>query len=379
MNYASFLIKQKRLQKEWSQEGLCKGICTASYLSKIEKGKADPSPEVLHLLFERLGIDWHDEQGCADFVEEAYDLLFSWEVDALHAKRKEPMWNRCAMSMCGLDILMLECAADEGDPLDEALEELMDERQLAIQRVLQGRAEESVRIYGCAFFYEQASNVCYYRGDMAQAIEYAERANDLAAQEGRPLVMMFAQVIIGNSYSNMHDLTSMERHYKAAQRLARATNEFGKLEQMDYNLASTRIEIGEFKKAYDYFSSLQTYTRLSLHKLAICCERLGKKQEAIEALNRAGELEDESPRQVEAKMCRLVRLRLMWEDYLDREEYGKVLLEVFGLCKEYLPSGFCIFHMPWMLEWYEHRRQYKQAYALLLDFPGYNGKDTLKG
>ena len=40
MNYAGFLIRQKRLEKGWSQEGLCRGVCAVSYLSKIEQGKA---------------------------------------------------------------------------------------------------------------------------------------------------------------------------------------------------------------------------------------------------------------------------------------------------------------------------------------------------
>ena len=37
---AGLLIRQARLQRDWSQEGLCRGICAPSYLSKIEQGKA---------------------------------------------------------------------------------------------------------------------------------------------------------------------------------------------------------------------------------------------------------------------------------------------------------------------------------------------------
>ena len=43
---AGLLIRQARLRRDWSQDGLCLGICTPSYLSKIEQGKAAPSPEV---------------------------------------------------------------------------------------------------------------------------------------------------------------------------------------------------------------------------------------------------------------------------------------------------------------------------------------------
>lgn len=56
MNYQGYVIARERLAKSWSQEGLCKGICTVSYLSKIENGKADPSEQILCLLFERLGL-----------------------------------------------------------------------------------------------------------------------------------------------------------------------------------------------------------------------------------------------------------------------------------------------------------------------------------
>lgn len=40
-NYIGFLIRQTRLKQNVSQDGLCKGICAPSYLSKIEQGQAD--------------------------------------------------------------------------------------------------------------------------------------------------------------------------------------------------------------------------------------------------------------------------------------------------------------------------------------------------
>ena len=58
---AGLLIRQARLRRDWSQDGLCLGICTPSYLSKIEQGKAEPSPEVTELLLRRLGLVWIPE------------------------------------------------------------------------------------------------------------------------------------------------------------------------------------------------------------------------------------------------------------------------------------------------------------------------------
>ena len=62
---AGLLIRQARLRRDWSQDGLCLGICTPSYLSKIEQGKAEPSPEVTELLLRRLGLVWTTGAGGA--------------------------------------------------------------------------------------------------------------------------------------------------------------------------------------------------------------------------------------------------------------------------------------------------------------------------
>ena len=43
-------IRRERMKRNWSQSGLCYGICAVSYLSKIEQGKMEVSEEILKLL-----------------------------------------------------------------------------------------------------------------------------------------------------------------------------------------------------------------------------------------------------------------------------------------------------------------------------------------
>lgn len=57
-NYIGYLIKYNRLKLNYSQEGLCRGICAVSYLSKIENGVADPSSEIIEQLFKALNINY---------------------------------------------------------------------------------------------------------------------------------------------------------------------------------------------------------------------------------------------------------------------------------------------------------------------------------
>ena len=55
-------IKLERLKRNWSQEGLCHGLCAVSYLSKIEQGKVPaPNPDLMRLLCKRLDGAWEDD------------------------------------------------------------------------------------------------------------------------------------------------------------------------------------------------------------------------------------------------------------------------------------------------------------------------------
>ena len=142
MNYQGYLIYRTRIQRNWSQAGLCKGICAVSYLSKIETGKAEPSEEILQLLMERLDLkcDKRTEQEATELANQGWELLF----DGRHAKLTELLRGKdieCYRAVpAWLDLALLSSEA----PLDGALEPCMDTRQLALQRILQGRADEAV-------------------------------------------------------------------------------------------------------------------------------------------------------------------------------------------------------------------------------------------
>ncbi|WP_226535515.1 helix-turn-helix domain-containing protein [Fictibacillus halophilus] len=50
-------IRYYRNSLNLSQTALASGICSVSYLSKIENGLTKPSDEIYSLLFYRLGLD----------------------------------------------------------------------------------------------------------------------------------------------------------------------------------------------------------------------------------------------------------------------------------------------------------------------------------
>lgn len=77
-----FLIRYYRLQKNFSQEGLCHGICAVSYLSKIEQGRVVAADEIYQALFQALGISF---QADGLWIAQARGMLQEHMEELLHS------------------------------------------------------------------------------------------------------------------------------------------------------------------------------------------------------------------------------------------------------------------------------------------------------
>lgn len=377
MQYSGFLIRKKRLENDWSQEGLCKGICAVSYLSKIEQGKTEASEDILSALFAKLGISWLCDKDLLakgkNFIEDWYDSAFSadYEKTAAFAEKYKKDFSALKNSCFAVDIMLLEeFSAEESRFVDERLEPCMDSRQLSLQRLFSEDFSEAAKLYPCAFMYFRAGVFAYEKGEDSSALENLQKAYSLAADEGRARIMMLSKLFMTNCYSNMQNIEAMERHGKIAKRLALELGEKGFAETVDYNFAATKIEVGDFAGAYDYFSKVKNPTAPSLHKLAACCEKLGKKEEAFAAIEaeKSALAETEKLKILADKACKLIKFRLENNDYLSSSEYGNMLLTFFDLCRKEMPIGYAKFHLPWVMEWYKANRRYKQACELLENF-----------
>ena len=149
------------------------------------------------------------------------------------------------------------------------------------------------------------------------------------------------------------------------------------LRAMAYNRAATQVECGRYQEAYGYFSALERPRVMELHKLAVCCEGLGRTREALDALDRAETAPEEYPdRALCMEICGLVRRRLENPGYLRDPDYGAALMDVFHRCRRELPIGYAGFHLPWVLEWLTAGRQYKLAYELVREFPLVPGRSS---
>lgn len=375
-----FIIRRERMRRDWSQDGLCRGICAASYLSKIEQGRVEASEDILRLLYERLELPWYGGESAlpalSERIDELYELAYSGEFEVLREKISALAPENAALlqSPAAPDISVLsEIAAWRGESadIDEAMEQYLAPRGLALLRLMQDRDAEAAAICPSALCSYWAGVAQYESGrSYTAAVENLQRAYSLAAGEGRARLMMLSRAYIGNCYCNQLDVENMEAHYTVAERLATALHDAGMLASIRYNRAATALETGDYESAYRYFSALEEPTAMALHKLAICCEKLGRRDEAFSALNRAAAVEDtHMPAGLAEEMLSLVRRRLENPDYLRDADYGAALLDCFERCRRELPIGYADFHLPWLLEWYTANRQYKLAYELMNEFP----------
>lgn len=369
-------LRQQRLKRGWSQEGLCRGICAASYLSKIEQGRVQAAPELLALLMKRMDLPWYGENlpELEELVERRYALLLDGEREAFQDSRKafSQALETILSSPLAADGLVLD-AVDRQNPSDipAALEPYLDRRQLALLRIVQSREPEAVRLLPEAYCFLMAGIAGYEQGsDYVGAMTLLQQGYDLAARDGRVRLMLECRMFMGSLCCNQLDLNGMEAHYQAAERMARALGREDDLRIMAYNRAASQVECGRYQEAYGYFAALEHPRVMELHKLAVCCEGLGRTREALDALDRAETAPEEYPdRALCMGICGLVRRRLENPGYLRDPDYGAALMDVFNRCRRELPIGYAAFHLPRVLEWLTAGRQYKQAYELLRDFP----------
>ena len=178
---AGLLIRQARLQRDWSQEGLCRGICAPSYLSKIEQGKAAPSPEVTELLLRRLDLVWTPEP---ESLEPCWKALLSGSPDfvSCYERLVRPRQEILACSPLAADALLLDAFYEDNmRSLPEEWESFLSNRQLARQRGLQGRWEEAVRLDPLPLLAALRGKALYVKGDYTVAIEVLREGGVLFA------------------------------------------------------------------------------------------------------------------------------------------------------------------------------------------------------
>lgn len=371
------LIRRRRQALGWSQTNLCAGICAVSHLSKIEQGKTESSSEVVELLLARLGISWRQDpvfiRETADWFEGWYERLFIGEDVSAMAPELEARREDLCSSYFFLDWLLFTWVILGKAP--EAPEEFvpaMDDRQHNLYLCLTERFHELLRATDQSYFLLKAGIQLYCTGNYVDSVSCLQRGTERACQEGSLPVQLECRICLGNCYSALNQTQQIREHFSAALRMARSLGRQDDVQVISYNLAVAEMKNGQPEQALRRFLENPWEDGMYYHKLSLCYERLGRKEEALAALEQAeaaplGELPGDpvAVREAFGQMCKVVRFRLEDPNYLKNQDYGTCLLSCIQRLGELFHMNFIRSHVPYLEEWYVANRQYQKAYDIL--------------
>lgn len=395
-SYVGALIRTRRLERGYSQEGLCHGICAVSYLSKIEHGVVTPSDEILQKLFAALDLTYTTDESTLSALRTNIDACFSafWEdrdAPDAHA-RLQAAHDVLSCSPLHLSGLLFDAlqAYTQGDIaaacalLDRlgSQQAQLDTDSLIRFHLLTGlcAAEDApaLRAFSCAEALAPSPITAhflalthYLHGRYHDALRFAAQAYTRAAQAGNVFFMTRASLLEGTCYSNLYEYALMRSAFDRVRALAPENAPL--LWEVDYNLGASYVAVGDAAQALPYL--LRAYDEdttpesrfFTLHKLALTYQLLGRTQEGLQTLAQAHAILDANAQlpTLYRDLLRLIRLRFT-PGYARTEEYLGLARMLYRDTGTQIHHGFSLFHAPLLLEALCAHRLYKEALAVAL-------------
>lgn len=390
------LIRKNRIEKNYSQEGLCQGICVVSYLSKIENGQVEPSEDIIAALFKALGMRYERDEEYLEKIRERIQKYFehyflhnlSKEEEAGLVTELESEYERISQSRLYLSAELFRWYRSnyEDKQIENrltALKDYMEPPQKALFHLGKSflsvkEGEEEAHLMK-SFSYLPSSMTAFFLanhymvvGQYHKSIVYSQKTFDLAVSEGCLYYMVEGSVLLGFCYSNERQIELMLEHFNRAKALAKGV--YSNIEgNVDYNIGATLAECKQYKEAYSYLKNAflcvdqgKRIPTLHYHKLSLVCAQLGRREEALHYIHAARENFDEKEPAVYKQLITSIDMRLS-SDYLEKEEYLQLIESIYETLKVEYPFGFQRFYGDFLIEAYVAKRKYKEALRVSLE------------
>lgn len=394
--YTGYLIRTTRLEKNLSQEGLAKGICATSYLSKIEQGLVEPGQEIIDRLFAALEIHFvRDPELEAEAQRQLEQYLFlieggepAPEQEAFFAEHGELLAHSefalaylvfRLISTARLDSMDESCALlEQIEPYAHCLSARLRQWVLIIKAEYQQHwedewtaLEQAAQLGRSSLVLYKRAVCAYHRGKYSLSVELAEQAYSQAAYEGNASVMIQSGFLLGSCACNRYDMDLAKRYFDRTAALTR-----GYRIEMDsyinYNLGSTYLELGDDQNALHYLKMTQEKEEDMVHntllhqKLAIVLCRTGNTEAGKAQLQLAKACFDGSKwerRKGIFLMEQMLRFaELMYEEpTTETGEFERVTRTLYDEAGEHFGFGFRRFYGRYLIEIYKKQRRYKEA------------------
>lgn len=367
-NYIHILIHNKRLEKGYSLESLSHGICSTSYLSKLEKGTIEPKEDIVHLLLKKLEIQV--EQNLEDLlpkIEQFYHSFVLYHIDESNFLTRNEI-SRLLNSVYCLDGLLIQAwQYNEGlDTLKEYADSFSYIQKKRYYQILvhnnQFDYHNLLQLFPEMDTYSIIASSLYQQGKYAKSIPYFIQYYNASCQAGDIENMIYAKFRLGNVYACLLDIDSCLEEYSFVLSLLEKTKSMLDASYIYYNLAATYTELKQYDKALDYLEKIgpKFQDALYFHKLALCYEKTNHIDKAKLAIQQG--------LKSNASLSFLfdpIQYRLDHVDYIRQEKYESILLSTLENIKNELSHGFLYLAQSNLCAYYEANRRYKEAYQML--------------
>ncbi|WP_060207649.1 tetratricopeptide repeat protein [Sporosarcina koreensis] len=171
------LIRAERVRQDMKQIVLAKGICTPSYLSKIERNQIEPSEDITEMLMKRLGMDPGKLQENDEEMEREFEKML------LKTYREVMTARDLNFTREKLEYLELNVPLFENDSLHFTYSLItfrfnmivrIDSEKLKQEINLLEESIDNFDVYQLYLFHLNKGLFCYNTGNVKMAIHYYE-------------------------------------------------------------------------------------------------------------------------------------------------------------------------------------------------------------
>ncbi|MCF6411790.1 transcriptional regulator [Pseudalkalibacillus salsuginis] len=333
-------IRYYRKTKGLTQEELARGICSISYLSKIENGDAKSSEDVIELLCEKLGISAAEEQldvNILGLLNEWNYLMTSrkWKESSETQKKIEtyiPFIEDPVIQLKYKVFLVKSLVSNKKfDKADKLIKEIKNHHDNKFESDLEFHYNHIIGIYfynkkefqSSLSYFENAEKfiqqiplnpvergVFFYNLALAHShffhntsvINYCYKALEIFDKEYNFNRSADCHILLGISNRRINNYSQARFHFNKALKFAETFNELQTIAIIYHNLGYVHSSMGETKKAIElYHKSINLKSKLptqdsfiTYYLIAREYFRIKDKKSSLEWLNKVKEKLDEN-------------------------------------------------------------------------------------
>ncbi|MEZ7172832.1 helix-turn-helix domain-containing protein [Sporosarcina sp. OR05] len=404
------VIRAERVRQNMKQIVLAKGICTPSYLSKIERNMINPSEEVVELLMERLGMDSTKfrssvesdfEQKFAKLLKDTYRSVIT-KRDKTYTREQldllvneNPVFYDQSLYYTYLLIVFrfrlilgqnIEQRWSDLEVIDEFTSNFDDHQMYlytlnkALLYYSSGKMREAienfehvVEMINLIHLEEwEKAELDYilgvaYTADIRlfHSIEYIRKALTYFREQFSMKRVLECYILLGITYKKSEQYQEAFEAYTKAQQICEDFNLEDEMGLIYHNLGSLNSILGNREEAIDYYLksiNSQEYTKnpyITIYCLIIEYSKIAQKNKVITWVKKGIQLYEEQPDS--RFITYYYHFRFYQFIYIEKFMDEKRAIEVIEYFKKLSDYRYVQKYYTALAEWYYDNRKYKLA------------------